>query len=279
MQLIRLISKIEKDLLLKNARLLILNKETFGNSVCCFKKVITRQELKFENLIFTQSFKRFHSKNSFNSSSKKIEQKSNNNDEQNVIFTIPNILTSLRIISIPFINYMVFINNHEYACALFFLAGLTDFLDGYIARNWKNQKSYLGSILDPLADKLLIGSLTLALTINGMLPVELAIIIIMRDICLILASLAIRYKILEKPVTFSKFLNVKRSSIQIEADLISKLNTVFQLALITFTLPSVALGYVDSDFLKVLQWITGTTTVLSSISYLYKKGSYKLIKK
>ena len=206
--------------------------------------------------------------------------KPQNIDEKNRILTIPNGLTTFRILSIPFINYFVLIDQHEYACALFFIAGFTDYLDGYIARNWKNQRSYLGSILDPLADKLLIGSLTIALTINNMLPIELALIILARDVSLILISLYVRYKSLEKPVTFSKFVNVKKySSIQIEADYISKFNTLLQLALITFTLPANVFGYIDSDFLFYFRFATGFTTILSSISYLYKGGSYKIVKK
>lgn len=201
-------------------------------------------------------------------------------DKQNIIATIPNFLTSLRIISIPFINYFVLINKHEYACLLFFVAGLTDFLDGYIARNWKNQKSYLGSIMDPLADKLLIGSLTIALTLNGLLPVQLAFIILGRDLALILFSLYVRYRTLEKPVTLYKYFNVKKySSVQVEADQISKFNTLLQLGLITLTLPSVVFGYHDSALLTCLQYLTGFTTILSSISYLSKGGSFKLVKK
>ncbi len=78
-------------------------------------------------------------------------------DQKKLIFTIPNVLTSLRILSIPFINYFIFIGMHEVACGLFVASALTDALDGYIARNVPNQMSHLGSILDPLADKLLIG--------------------------------------------------------------------------------------------------------------------------
>ncbi len=78
-------------------------------------------------------------------------------NQKKLILTIPNLLTSLRIISIPFINYYFFTGRHDVACGLFIMASLTDFLDGYIARNFPNQLSHLGSILDPLADKLLIG--------------------------------------------------------------------------------------------------------------------------
>jgi len=212
----------------------------------------------------------------------------NNRDEhqnqirlkENIIFTIPNALTSLRIVCTPFINYFLLINKHEYACALFVFAGITDFLDGYIARKWPNQKSILGSILDPLADKLLIGSLTVTLTLKEMLPIELAAIILLRDISLILFSLYVRYTILEKPVTLNKFLNVKRhSTVQVKPDQISKINTVFQIALIAFTVPSVMLDYNSSLFLVYMQYLTGFTTILSSLSYLYKRGSYQLINK
>jgi cardiolipin synthase (CMP-forming) len=281
MQQLRLISRIENGLT-KNVHLLILNKASPGNSNYLRKQVLEKQNFTLNNLILPKSPLQVYSKKFSNLSSNKTFQKLNNEDngdEQNVIFTIPNILTSLRILSIPFVNYLVFINKHEYACALFLLAGFTDFFDGYIARNWKNQKSYLGSILDPLADKLLIGSLTITLTLNDMLPIQLALVIIMRDLCLIMASLFVRYRTLEKPVTWSTFLNVKKSRVQVEADYLSKMNTVLQLALITFTLPSVAFNYLDSEFLTLLQWITGTTTVMSSISYLYKGGSYKVIKK
>ncbi len=210
---------------------------------------------------------------------------SNKNNNQNIssndlIFTIPNALTMARIVSIPFISYFVFMNQYDYACGLFVLAAVTDFLDGYIARNWPNQLSNLGSIIDPLADKMLVGTLTITLALTNMMPVNLAILIVGRDIILILSSLFIRYKTLDKPVTLEKFINIKKySSVKVEADTISKINTFLQLSLISLTLPSVLFAYQDAEFLIYLQYLTGLTTILSSISYLYKGGSYKLIKK
>ena len=210
-------------------------------------------------------------------SDKNTNQTKNSND---LIFTIPNVLTMSRIASIPFISYFVFMNQYDYACGLFVLAAVTDFLDGYIARNWPNQLSNLGSILDPLADKLLVGTLTVTLALTNMMPIELAILIIGRDVALIFSSLIVRYKTLDKPVTLEKILNVKKyASVKVEADMISKINTFLQLSLISLTLPSVLFGYQDSEFLVYLQYLTGLTTILSSISYLYKGGSYKLIKK
>ena len=201
-------------------------------------------------------------------------------DTQNIVFTIPNCLTTLRIIAIPFIQYFILIDRHDLACGLFVAASLTDFLDGFIARNFPNQMSYIGSIIDPLADKLLIGSLTITLAVYNMLPLVFALIFLIRDFALIIASLVIRYQTLEPPITFRKFLNVKKYSIiQVKADFISKLNTAFQLILISLTLPSILFNYVNSFILIILQYITGTTTILSSISYIYKRGSYTIIDK
>lgn len=200
-------------------------------------------------------------------------------DPENVIITVPNALTISRIISVPFINYFMLTNQHELACSLFVLAGVSDFFDGYVARNFKNQKSHLGSVIDPLADKLLIGSLTITLMINSMIPLPLAILILGRDISLILLSIFIRFKLIEKPVTLKKFLNLKQFRVKVEADMISKLNTFFQISLIAATLPSQVFLYDNSYYLTFLQFVTGLTTIMSSVSYAVKKGSYKVIDK
>lgn len=201
-------------------------------------------------------------------------------DKENIIFTIPNILTSARIASVPFLNYFVYTDRYEIACGIFIVSAVTDFFDGYIARNWPGQKSHLGSIIDPLADKLLVGSLIITLAIKKMIPLELCLIIIGRDFFLILYSLYIRYKTIEKPVSFEKFINVKKySPVKVEADQISKINTFLQLSLICVTLPSGIFNYQDCVLLTYLQYLTGFTTLLSSISYFLKRGSYKMIKK
>lgn len=82
---------------------------------------------------------------------------------------IPNILTLSRIFSIPFIIACFYINNaaaHFAATTLFIIACITDFFDGYLARQWK-QVSALGRFLDPIADKLLVSTILLMLSGNG----------------------------------------------------------------------------------------------------------------
>lgn len=237
------------------------------------------------NFIFNQkkllslSYPLFRIKNSLKISSNLNSSTQNKSDPENVIITVPNVLTISRIISVPFINYFMLTNQHELACTLFVVAGVSDFIDGFIARNFKNQKSHLGSVIDPLADKILIGSLTITLMINSMIPCPLAILILGRDLSLILFSIYIRFKLIEKPVTLEKFLNLKQYRVKIEADMISKVNTFFQISLIAATLPSQVFLYDDSNYLTLLQYVTGLTTILSSFSYAIKKGSYKVIDK
>lgn len=134
-----------------NANKLVL-KLAASSSLLDLKKQRTFVDFKPINLI--------QSKYNYSSSAQKNKvDLTSEEDQKKLILTIPNALTSLRILSIPFINYYIFAGQHEVACGLFVASALTDALDGYIARNVPNQLSHLGSILDPLADKLLIGRL------------------------------------------------------------------------------------------------------------------------
>ena len=91
-----------------------------------------------------------------------------------MVLTIPNILTLARIALIPllFMTYFSNLDNAMPLAALIFIfAGITDWLDGYIAKNY-NQSSTMGAILDPIADKCLIGIVTSSLAVKGLLPFD-----------------------------------------------------------------------------------------------------------
>ncbi|OBS74206.1 hypothetical protein A6R68_15252 [Neotoma lepida] len=85
-------------------------------------------------------------------------------------WTIPNMLSMTRIGLAPVLGYLILEEDFNVALGVFALAGLTDLLDGFIARNWANQKSALGSALDPLADKVLISILYVSLTYADLIP-------------------------------------------------------------------------------------------------------------
>lgn len=85
------------------------------------------------------------------------------------IYTIPNILTFSRLVAAPFVGYTILHDHHAWAFGLFAYAGITDLLDGWIARRW-NQKTVVGTVIDPMADKTLVTVLVVALATKGALP-------------------------------------------------------------------------------------------------------------
>ncbi|UNI16257.1 Cardiolipin synthase (CMP-forming) [Purpureocillium takamizusanense] len=85
------------------------------------------------------------------------------------IYTIPNFLTLTRLIAAPVIGYLVLHDTHAWAVGLFAYAGVTDLLDGWIARRW-NRKTVVGTVIDPMADKALMTILTVCLAVKGALP-------------------------------------------------------------------------------------------------------------
>ncbi len=120
--------------------------------------------------------------------------------------TVPNLITTIRIILAPvFIIYLI---NDQFLPALivFLLCAASDGLDGMMAR-LMNQKSRLGSYLDPLADKLLLVAAFIALSVRGSLPSWLTVLVISRDIMILLGVLVLFLNGLEfkiKPSTISK---------------------------------------------------------------------------
>ncbi|KAK3734848.1 hypothetical protein QZH41_011756, partial [Actinostola sp. cb2023] len=95
-------------------------------------------------------------------------------------------------------------------------------LDGYIARNFKNQKSVFGTILDPVADKVLISTLTISLTVAGLLPIPLTALILGRDLLLIIAAFYFRYKSLPSPRTISRYFDVNLATVELRPNFLGK---------------------------------------------------------
>lgn len=87
------------------------------------------------------------------------------------IYTLPNLLTFSRLAAAPFIGYFVLHDSHAWAAGLLAYAGVTDLLDGWIARRW-NSQTVVGTVIDPMADKVLMTVLTVCLAFKGALPGE-----------------------------------------------------------------------------------------------------------
>jgi cardiolipin synthase (CMP-forming) len=103
------------------------------------------------------------------------------------ILTAPNQLTLLRMIFLPFIVINLVKGDYKWALGLFVLAGLSDALDGLLARKL-HQQTLLGQYLDPIADKLLLSTMFLVLSIEHMIPWKYTVVVFSRDISILLVS-------------------------------------------------------------------------------------------
>lgn len=150
------------------------------------------------------------------------------------IYTIPNALTLTRLIAAPICGYLVLHDYHTWAAGLFAYAGITDLVDGWIARRF-NTKTVVGTVIDPMADKALMTILTVCLAVKGMLPVWLAVIILGRDVGLGISAIYYRWISLPEPKTFSRYWDFSLPSAEVRPTTISKWNTVLQVGLIGAT--------------------------------------------
>ena len=189
-------------------------------------------------------------------------------------WTIPNMLSVTRIGLAPVLGYLIIEEDFSIALGVFALAGLTDLLDGFIARNWANQKSALGSALDPLADKILISILYVSLTYADLIPVPLTYMIISRDVMLIAAVFYVRYQTLPPPRTLSKYLSPCYATARLQPTFISEVNTTVQLNLAAASLAAPVFSYADSVYLQILWCCTAFTTAASAYSYYHGRKRF-----
>lgn len=165
---------------------------------------------------------------------------------------IPNIITTLRIVAIIPICWLLWEERYTAAFILLVLAGLSDALDGYLAR--RNQWiTKLGGFLDPVADKLFIIAITVVFGLQGHIPWWLVWLIIGRDLVIIAGAGLFRW------VT---------GDLAMRPLWISKINTGLQIGLLAITLLHVAFYALPPIVPETLQFIVAITTVLSGISYV-----------
>ena len=159
---------------------------------------------------------------------------------------------------------------------VFAASGALDWLDGFIARRWKGQQSVFGSILDPVADKALVGCAALALTYTGWIPAWLAAIVVGRDMALVVFGFYFRFRTREPGTPF--FSTTHGSSFQVEPSLLSKLNTAAQLSLITGALSSAAFQWPPAEMLQYGSFLVAATTIGSAYGYL-RNPAFRMLTK
>jgi cardiolipin synthase len=99
------------------------------------------------------------------------------------VLTVPNVLSAMRLLGVPFFLWLVLAGHDGWAVAVLMISGVTDWLDGKIARRW-NQMSRVGELLDPLADRLYILATLVGLTVRDVVPIWLTVALVGRDLFL-----------------------------------------------------------------------------------------------
>lgn len=179
--------------------------------------------------------------------------------------TLANQLTIARMAVIPLILTLVLSNHAGWALLVFTLAGLSDMLDGVIARRYR-QKSSLGTFLDPMADKLLMTACFIVLSIPdnpqsfpdyavpNHIPIYLTIVTISRDVFIVMVALVIHLA-----SGLSRF----------PPTILGKATTLTQIAMIGFVLLFNAIGQEFPVFIQALGWLTLAATLASGFHYIH----------
>ncbi|KAI0382765.1 hypothetical protein F5Y04DRAFT_252283 [Hypomontagnella monticulosa] len=192
------------------------------------------------------------------------------------IYTVPNLLTFSRLVAAPFIGYAILHDAHGWALGLFAYAGVSDLLDGWIARRWKLQ-TVVGSVVDPMADKMLMTVLTVCLACQGALPTWLAVIILGRDVGLGIAAIYYRWISLPPPKTFTRYWDFSLPSAEVRPTTISKYNTFLQLGLMGATMVTPLITMDVGIAMTAFQYLVATTTVWSGLSYVFSKDAVRIL--
>ena len=168
--------------------------------------------------------------------------------------SVANLITLGRLLSVPLAIWLVLTGAMAPAFWIFVAAGVSDAVDGYVAKHF-NQRSRLGSLLDPLADKALLISMFVTLGLAEDLPSWLVILVVFRD-ALIIGGFLLASAVAQP--------------IPIQPLLVSKLNTALQIALIAVVLGRIGLQVRDFGAATVLIYAVALTTLLSGGGYLVR---------
>ena len=166
--------------------------------------------------------------------------------------SVPNLLTIARILMVPLLIWLIISGNFGFAFAIFVAAGITDGVDGFIAKNY-DSVTELGAYLDPLADKLLLVSIYVVLGLQGFLPDWLVILVVSRDVMIVGA--VILSWLVGKPVRMQPLI-------------LSKANTTVQITLAAMIIGALAFAEPHPVLILWGSVIVGFLTVMSGAQYM-----------
>jgi len=169
------------------------------------------------------------------------------------LVTLPNAITFARLCAVPVAVWLVLQEDFAFAFWLFAAAGASDAIDGWLAR--RQGTSYVGALLDPVADKALLVTMYITLAAVRVLPDWLAILVVFRD-AVIVGGVAVLSMLGQPPL--------------IRPLMISKLNTALQIVLVAMAMLLAALGMSAPLAMWALAWAVACSTLASGAAYVWK---------
>lgn len=166
--------------------------------------------------------------------------------------SLPNIISTLRLVSVPVIIYLIMADYFTVAFWLFVAAAVSDAVDGYLAKRL-GQTSTLGAYLDPIADKVLLVGVCGALGQVGHIAIWVVMLVVFRDLVIVSAVL---------------LLHAAPEPVQMKPHVLSKINTVAQLVLVSIVLARLGVALDFGAFETFLVYFVGATTIVSGGAYV-----------
>jgi len=164
---------------------------------------------------------------------------------------LPNIITLLRVAATPLVVWLILENHLLWAFWVFVAAGISDGVDGFIAKRF-GMETELGKFLDPLADKALLVSVYVTLGVQDVLPSSLVILVVFRDVFIVGGAL---------------LFETLTHSLTMQPLMVSKVNTVLQIVLAAAVMANAGYGIALDGVLDGLVILTAIATVLSGVAY------------
>lgn len=168
------------------------------------------------------------------------------------LLTLPNVITFGRLCMVPLAFWLVVERHSAYAFFLFVTAGVSDAVDGWLARRWGG--NMIGAVLDPVADKALLVTMYITLATVNELPDWLATLVVFRDLVIVGGVIV---------------LGVLGQHVTIRPLFVSKVNTALQILLVAVTLAFSGFGLSLRVPIEALTWLVAATTLASGAAYVW----------
>ncbi len=174
-----------------------------------------------------------------------------------IVTALPNLISLARLLAVPLAVWLILQDRYGIAFWVFVAAGVSDAIDGFIAKHF-DARTTLGGFLDPLADKALLVSVYVTLGYRGQIDTWLVILVVFRDVLII--GGAMLYQTMTQSLTMQPLF-------------ISKLNTAAQIALAAMLLAKLGLG-IEEDYgvIRTMLHIVAASTILSGAAYVWIWG-------